>query len=337
MATVEIMIEGEIGWDTTLAGVRNQYERQAILAGSVDEVEVRINSVGGDVDEGFAIHDYLRSLKKRIYTVGVGRVYSIATVILLAGDKREMYENAQFMIHNPWGFGSGTSDELRRFADELDRREDQLANFYSRVTGQSESTLRDWMNQETFFTADEAVQYGFIQAVIPTAVETAEPVQMMKAVAKFKMENSQIMSDTVTVDKGLWEIVKNKIGKALGHQVDENPTPEIVSDTPAPEAGVENDAPEIPDYAAQIQALSERMDALETEKANLESELKEQKESVREKDEALEMALAQMKQLEALPLGKAEKKQVPEKKEREPNQLDALAFHLDPNGVIFKR
>lgn len=334
MAKIQILVEGEIGWDATLGSIRNQYEQQSILAGGADEVEVQINSVGGDVDEGFAIHDYLRSLNAKIITVGVGRVYSIATVILLAGDERKMYENAQFMIHNPWGFGSGSSDELRKFADELDRREDQLAAFYSRITKRSDDEIRGWMNAETFFSAEEAMSFGFVNEVIRMGVEAKVDLPVMKAVAKFKISNSTNMSDTVSVDKGLWDIVKAKIGKALGHSEDVAPVAPVE----------ENDVPETveevvetPDYQAQIDSLNEKLNGLLEKNQGLEAELESEKEASKVKDEALEMALAQMKEMEKLPLGSSEKKVVVERKKAEAHPLDSVALALDPNGFIFKK
>ena len=133
MSVVEIVVEGEVGWDVTLSSVRQQF----IAVENPTHINVKINSVGGDVDEGFAIHDYLRSHGLPVTTVGEGRVYSIATVILLAGDEGErfMSPNSQFMVHNPWAYVAGNADELETYTAELRRRETQLAQFYAAKTG----------------------------------------------------------------------------------------------------------------------------------------------------------------------------------------------------------
>ena len=67
-----------------------------------DLITVRINSRGGDVQEGWAIHDLLVNSGKKIKTIGEGKVYSIATIVFLAGTEREMMKNADGLIHNPF-------------------------------------------------------------------------------------------------------------------------------------------------------------------------------------------------------------------------------------------
>lgn len=129
-----------------------------------DTLIVHINSQGGDVYEGFAIHDILRATGKTIITQAEGMVASIATVIFLAGSERRITENTELMIHNPWGFAGGTAADLQKYADQLKKEEDRIAEFYAQKTGKSVDDIKVLMNAETFMTADEAITNGFATA-----------------------------------------------------------------------------------------------------------------------------------------------------------------------------
>jgi len=154
-----------------LTSVRDQYEAQK----DAKKVIVHIHSVGGVVFEGFAIHDYLRSLGKPIETRIEGLCASIATVISLAGDVRSMTENSDFFIHNPWGMAVGDRAEMEKYTKDLERLENKLADFYASKTSLTAEDALALMKQETTFTAAQALEKGFI----------TETAAALKIVAKF--------------------------------------------------------------------------------------------------------------------------------------------------------
>jgi len=198
---ISVYAFGEVGWELRLADVVAQTQGAA----PEDVVNVIINSPGGDVSEGFAIHDYLVDLKSKVAEVNTeifGMCASIATVIALSGDKRIMNENAQFMIHNPWGGPVGDADQIQRYADELRKIENRLVNFYSTKTGGDEVAIQEMMNAETYMSPDQALSLGFI----------TEVKSELKAVAKIKIENPNKMSNTNT--KGIIAQIKS-LFKAL--------------------------------------------------------------------------------------------------------------------------
>jgi hypothetical protein len=90
----------------------------------------------------------------------VGIAASIASIIALAGDTVEIADAALFMIHDPSGMVAGTSEEMRKMADALDQHAEVLAGIYSKVTGRPTSQIRAAMKEETWFTAQEAIQFG---------------------------------------------------------------------------------------------------------------------------------------------------------------------------------
>lgn len=130
-----------------------------------EELVVHINSQGGDVDEGFAIHDLLTTSGKKITTIIEGMCASIATVVALAGTKREMTENATFFIHNAWGGAIGDAEELQKYADAVKAATDKIIDFYVSKTGADRAAIADMMNSDTSMTADQAKQIGFITEV----------------------------------------------------------------------------------------------------------------------------------------------------------------------------
>ena len=143
-----------------------------------DTLIVHISSQGGDVYNGYAIHDVLRASGKKIITQAEGLVASIATVIFLAGDDRRITENSELMIHNPWGFAGGDSAEVQKYADQLKKEEDKLAEFYATKTGGIKDDMIALMKEETYMNADNAIERHF----------ATEKVTQIKAVAKLNFE-----------------------------------------------------------------------------------------------------------------------------------------------------
>ena len=131
------------------------------------EVNVEINSPGGDVFAGLAIYNGLRNSGKKVNVKVLGIAASAASLVAMAGDTIEMPENTFMMIHNPWTFAAGDADDLREQADLLDKIGDSLASTYARRTGKSAEEIQTLLAAETWFTAQEAVDAGFATAVTP--------------------------------------------------------------------------------------------------------------------------------------------------------------------------
>lgn len=163
--------------------VQNQIQNQS----KAETLVVHINSLGGDVDEGFGIYDILRASGKKIITQIEGMCASIATVIALAGDERRMTENAEFMIHCPMADGGGTASDFQQQADMMQAVEDKVINFYAEKTGGDKEKISEFMKAETYMPPAQAKALGFITGIITT----------MKAVARINLKNN-IMSQAMT-------------------------------------------------------------------------------------------------------------------------------------------
>ena len=133
--------------------------------GKVDTINLRINSAGGSVFEGVAIHNMLKRHPARLEVDVDGIAASIASVIAMAGDEIRMAGNAMMMIHNPFGATSGSSDEMRKTADLLDQIKGTIVDTYVKRTGEVASVIAQMMEDETWMTAAQAVQFGFADLV----------------------------------------------------------------------------------------------------------------------------------------------------------------------------
>lgn len=138
--------------------------------GDVDNIHLRINSPGGNVFDGVAIYNLLKQHKATVDVNIIGMALSAASVIAQAGDSINMAHNAMFMVHDPWSFAMGNSREMRDAADLLDKIKGTLVDTYARSIerrkGASDAELIAlMMEEETWLTADEAKDHGFVDEI----------------------------------------------------------------------------------------------------------------------------------------------------------------------------
>jgi len=134
-------------------------------AGDVQTLNIHINSPGGDVFEGRAIMAAISAFRGKTIAKIDSLCASAATSIALACNEIEMADGAFFMIHNASGMAWGDKTELRNTADVLEKIEGAIVNDYTSRTGKPEQEIRDKMQAETWFTAQEALEYGFIDSI----------------------------------------------------------------------------------------------------------------------------------------------------------------------------
>ena len=154
---------GEDWW--TGGGVQAKNLVKELAALSATDIDLHINSPGGDVFDGAAIYNAFVNHPARITTYIDGEAASIASVIALAGDKIVMAENALFMIHNPTSGARGDARALRKMADLLDLVKGTIVTTYMKKTNMTEPEVMAAMDDETWMNADEAVAFGFVDEV----------------------------------------------------------------------------------------------------------------------------------------------------------------------------
>ena len=142
-----------------------QFAEDLAALGDISELNVRINSGGGDVFAGLAIHSMLKRHQATVTVYVDGLAASIASVIAMAGDTVIMPKGSMMMIHNPWTIAWGDADELRKSAETLDKVRESLIAVYADKTGMSRDEIIAVMDDETWLTADEAVKFGFADKI----------------------------------------------------------------------------------------------------------------------------------------------------------------------------
>lgn len=162
----EIWIYEQIGEDWwTGEGVTAKGFQKELSAIKAKQIDLHINSPGGNVFDGTTIYNLLKQHSANITTYIDGLAASIASVIALAGDKVIMAENALFMMHNPSGMVMGTAQDMRSMADVLDKVSGSIATAYVGKSGRPEQEIRELMDSETWLTAEEAMSAGLVDEI----------------------------------------------------------------------------------------------------------------------------------------------------------------------------
>lgn len=156
-----VYIYDEVGW----FGVLAEDFSKDFADIKAPTIHLRLNSPGGNVFDGAAIFNAIKQHKSRVVTHVDGLAASIASVIALAGDEVRMAENSFFMIHEPWSLVLGDAEGLRKEADLLDKIGGMILNTYQSKTDKDADKIRAWMKDETWFSAKEALDAGFIDAI----------------------------------------------------------------------------------------------------------------------------------------------------------------------------
>ncbi|MDW4416742.1 Clp protease ClpP [Staphylococcus saprophyticus] len=184
------------------------------LSSTDDDVEVIINSGGGDVFSGSEIYTALKEHQGNVNVKVVGVAASAASVIAMAGSKIEMSPTAQMMIHNASSIAVGDNREMQTAYNMLTSANKAVANAYIAKTGKSEQEITDLMNEETWFSADTAVEQGFADSKMfdesaPRLVANSGQMLSNDAVSRI----ATLMSKTPEVNIDVEQIANKVIEK----------------------------------------------------------------------------------------------------------------------------
>ena len=192
--TVELRIDGDIvddsdvwlyEWIGETCTSPNAF-REALNAYKGMNINVWVDSFGGSVFAATGIYNALTEHVRQggtVTTIGDGKVMSAATVIFMAGQKRQVTKGCVFMIHNPLTSVGGYAEDLRKTADILDVVKESIINAYE-STGKSREELSDMMNAETYMDASQTVQEGFATEILQISEKTAEDNGQVRAFAR---------------------------------------------------------------------------------------------------------------------------------------------------------
>lgn len=167
-------------WETFGEVSAVNLSKQLEEMGDVKQINVYINSYGGEVAEGLAIYNALKRHKAKVTTYCDGFACSIASVVFMAGDERVMNEASMLMIHNAWTWASGNAEQLRKQADDLEKITQASVEAYKAHSSLSEEEIKALMDAETWILPEEALSYGFATKIEKTEKEKANQNALVK-------------------------------------------------------------------------------------------------------------------------------------------------------------
>ncbi|MFC0204254.1 ATP-dependent Clp endopeptidase proteolytic subunit ClpP [Novosphingobium soli] len=134
------------------------------------DISMYINSPGGVVTAGMAIHDTMQYIKPRVSTVCIGQAASMGSFLLAAGEPgmRIALPNARIMVHQPSGGAQGMAADIEIQAREILRMRRRLNDLYVKYTGKSLDEIEKAMDRDTFLEAEEALAFGLVDKVFET-------------------------------------------------------------------------------------------------------------------------------------------------------------------------
>lgn len=172
--SAEMILYGTIGSDEFWDDISDKAFKQDIEnIGDVENITLHINSPGGSVFSAVAIANTLKNHKAKVIANIDGLVASAATIITSACDIVKMPKNAMFMIHNPITMAYGNNQDMAKAVELLDKIKDNIIATYLGKVNIDKEKLSELMNNETWLTAKEAKEYGFIDEIIDENIEKA--------------------------------------------------------------------------------------------------------------------------------------------------------------------
>ena len=204
----------------------NEFIDELKNLGDVETINVRIASGGGSIVEGNTIYNALKRHSAKIVTHIDSLAASMASVIAMAGDEIHMASNALLMIHNPWTMSMGGAEQLRKDADLLDKMENNINGSYARSKLSAEE-LDAAMEETTYYTAQEALDAGFIDVISDANLAAASigDMESLKAFAsipqakidgiKIECQARQIEASNAQIEKLTGEIELHSEAVAL--------------------------------------------------------------------------------------------------------------------------
>ena len=303
-----------------LGTIDSYYDSRSALKAALDnsngkEVVFNIASEGGDVLEGLALAAMIANYNGNTIAKGFGIVASIATVVMLAADKKYMSKSGFFMIHNSWTYTAGSAQEISKDITILEKIDAQLLSVYvsqieksgKLVDGdksKTEKKLKKMMDAETWLTAEEAMELGLIDGIIEqdinTNLGTAAFARLRAQATNYKNLPTNIKNDMQKEEKkGMLAALANFFG--FKAEIKEIEAPEAVEETaPEVEAEAPTDAPteteaadpqaaKLAEMEAKMQEMQDAIDAKTKEFEALEIKAQALKADYKEEPKAKEI------------------------------------------------
>ena len=220
---VELTLYGDIG-DSFWEDISAKRLVQELETLDVENITLNISSNGGGTTAAIAIANALKRHKARVIANIDGIAASAATIITSACDIVRMPKNALFMIHNPWTIAMGEEKDFEKMAETLSKVKNSIIETYIDKTGMNKEKLSELMDKESWFNANEAKEYGFVDEITDnTDMEIIENkilshgmvfnMTKFKKFKNFKISNNSNVNNKKEEEKMTLEELKNKFPK----------------------------------------------------------------------------------------------------------------------------
>jgi ATP-dependent Clp protease protease subunit len=214
----EILIYGSIGtsWFEDSISAKQFSEELKKLDSTVNEIELRINSPGGDCFDGFAIANRIKQHPAKVTCYIDGLCASIATIIALAADEVVIGEGAQMMIHKCWTVAAGNESDFEDVIARLQSIDEQLITTYVKKTKMSRAEVKELVHAETWFNADEAIAAGFCDKKFEGGMPIAASA-LDKATWIHSKPTAKIKTDRDAINEAI-DNLKNKVSAFIARK-----------------------------------------------------------------------------------------------------------------------
>ncbi|WP_078410278.1 head maturation protease, ClpP-related [Priestia abyssalis] len=171
----EMVISGAIGksgWFYTATSAEDV--RNALKDVTASTVRIKLNSGGGDADQGVEIYNYLKDLDKHVVVEVTSLAASAASIIAMGADEIIMRTGSRMMIHEAATFAWGTKQDIKKTLNALESYDESIVSIYQQKTGKSRNEIAKLIENETWMTAEQAVKEGFADKVESNQEEDTE-------------------------------------------------------------------------------------------------------------------------------------------------------------------
>jgi ATP-dependent Clp protease protease subunit len=208
-----------LGWESASPKSLRDFLKNA----KGEDVELLINSYGGDVHAAAEMYGEIKRYKGHVKSVIVGLAASAATVVALGADRVVAYPMAQMMIHNVSTFAAGDHNDMESAKQSLETADAGLRAIYTRKTGKSMDELKALMDAETWFSAQTALDAGFVDAIIEPEVRdmvassgSNEPdMKMLREL--YAQKKAEPATATIEAEGRVYDEIKIEEGKITMH------------------------------------------------------------------------------------------------------------------------
>ena len=189
--SVELTLSGYVyeRWTEDDNAIDAKLVRNA-LDGVDKPIVIKLNSPGGDVFQGIEIYNYLKNHTSHITVEVTGLAASAASIIAMGADEIIMNTGTSLMVHEASAYARGTKTDIKKVLNALDTIDKSIVDIYAEKTNKTDVEINNWINDEKWFTAEEAVEFGLADSI------------------KAKIEN-EVTNETPVFENKLFTILKN--------------------------------------------------------------------------------------------------------------------------------